>query len=403
VNGASRANRLFPIVSLLQHFDTVHVSRNRSVVAPDWTRDMIKLPHPRVISALADSGAANAGQRLLLKDVFPWAFPTTKDEISRNRESGCTPKLDIEKNSPSVVVSSAVVVPSEHGDTEESSAGRYRSYGPFPVSQDHLPRVNGHGRSERDRTLDRIPKTPYEVGEHLRERHYPRDLHARPFTVEDREWGGIMPRGDGRLDLGERPTISYGDRSIDFSRSSKSERLDLRRPASRPSNAHIMDVDTGNGRAANTDGYMYESRVFPRYTAAESPRPDAHRRRRSRSPSDRDSYRERHALSMTDRHAEGHHMAPGYASFQYPSGMGGMPPYYGAVELGDYGDPYRSRPPLDVRLYPPPPPLPTLPFPLTGFRDHSYGRAMEPGATRPPPAFADRLPPAYRDEYYRRY
>ncbi|KAA8908644.1 hypothetical protein FN846DRAFT_1020938 [Sphaerosporella brunnea] len=81
VDGVTKADRMFPIVSLLQHFETVHIRRNKSVVPPDWIRDMVRLPHPRIISALAESSRDKRG---LLEDIFPWAFPSTTPITSSN-------------------------------------------------------------------------------------------------------------------------------------------------------------------------------------------------------------------------------------------------------------------------------------------------------------------------------
>jgi len=89
LDGVSRADRVFPIVSLLQHFETVHILRNKSVVLPDWTRDMVRLPHPRIISELAD--AVGKDTRHLIEDIFPWAFGTAGRERTGNTVGGLGP------------------------------------------------------------------------------------------------------------------------------------------------------------------------------------------------------------------------------------------------------------------------------------------------------------------------
>ena len=85
LDGVSKAERVFPILSLLQHFEIIHVKRNKSAMTPDWTRDMVRLPHPRVIAALADSEGVDTEKRYLLEDIFPWAFVKgVKIERARN-------------------------------------------------------------------------------------------------------------------------------------------------------------------------------------------------------------------------------------------------------------------------------------------------------------------------------
>ncbi|KAI5816622.1 hypothetical protein BZA77DRAFT_58241 [Pyronema omphalodes] len=70
----TKSERTFPISSLLQHFETIHIKRNKSIIAPDWTRDMVRLPHPKVISTLAMKAGYKSEAFGLFQDVFPWAF-----------------------------------------------------------------------------------------------------------------------------------------------------------------------------------------------------------------------------------------------------------------------------------------------------------------------------------------
>lgn len=71
---ANRAERLFNFMALMQHFDIYHIKRTRPPMWLDWTREMIKLPHPRTIFEYVSE---TDPLRRPLEDVFPWAFAKT--------------------------------------------------------------------------------------------------------------------------------------------------------------------------------------------------------------------------------------------------------------------------------------------------------------------------------------
>ena len=66
--------RVFTLISLIQHFEVVHVVRNRSPIKMDWKTQMIRLPEARVIGMLRDAMGMGEEKLKLLKEVFPVAF-----------------------------------------------------------------------------------------------------------------------------------------------------------------------------------------------------------------------------------------------------------------------------------------------------------------------------------------
>lgn len=66
--------RVFTLISLIQHFEMVHVVRNRSQIKMDWKTQMIRLPEARVIGMLRDAMGMDEEKLRLLKEVFPVAF-----------------------------------------------------------------------------------------------------------------------------------------------------------------------------------------------------------------------------------------------------------------------------------------------------------------------------------------
>ncbi|KAF8467792.1 hypothetical protein BDZ91DRAFT_723073 [Kalaharituber pfeilii] len=73
-SGAHPVGRVFTLVSLIQHFETVHIIRNRSCVKPDWKTQMIRLPEQRAIGMLRDAMGMDEEKLRLLKEAFPIAF-----------------------------------------------------------------------------------------------------------------------------------------------------------------------------------------------------------------------------------------------------------------------------------------------------------------------------------------
>lgn len=72
--GVHPVGRVFTLLSLTQHFEMVHVLRNRSPIKMDWKTQMIKLPEARVIGMLRDAMGMDEEKLRLLKEVFPVAF-----------------------------------------------------------------------------------------------------------------------------------------------------------------------------------------------------------------------------------------------------------------------------------------------------------------------------------------
>ncbi|KAF8426250.1 hypothetical protein EV426DRAFT_20841 [Tirmania nivea] len=72
--GIHPIGRVFTLISLIQHFEIVHVVRNRSPIKLDWKTQMIRLPEARVIGMLRDTMGMDEEKLKLLKEVFPVAF-----------------------------------------------------------------------------------------------------------------------------------------------------------------------------------------------------------------------------------------------------------------------------------------------------------------------------------------
>ena len=75
--GIHPIGRVFTLISLIQHFEMVHVVRvlrNRSPIKMDWKTQMIRLPEARVIGMLRDAMGMDGEKLKLLKEVFPVAF-----------------------------------------------------------------------------------------------------------------------------------------------------------------------------------------------------------------------------------------------------------------------------------------------------------------------------------------
>lgn len=73
-DGVSRVGRLFTFSALLQHFQTMHIARNRATLKPDWKTEMIKLPETRTIGMIRQAQGMDEEKYKLLKGVFTLAF-----------------------------------------------------------------------------------------------------------------------------------------------------------------------------------------------------------------------------------------------------------------------------------------------------------------------------------------
>lgn len=102
-DGTGRIGRLFTFSALLQHFETMHIVRNRAVVKPDWKTEMVKLPETRLIGMIRQAQGMDKQKYTLLKDVFPLAFslplPGKGFNGVVNREAH-GPKLECRINRP---------------------------------------------------------------------------------------------------------------------------------------------------------------------------------------------------------------------------------------------------------------------------------------------------------------
>lgn len=67
-------NRVFTLLALLSHFDSIHVRSNPNGAAFDWKHHMVKLPDPSAISAIRDAPGMDQEKLRLLSEVFPYAL-----------------------------------------------------------------------------------------------------------------------------------------------------------------------------------------------------------------------------------------------------------------------------------------------------------------------------------------
>jgi hypothetical protein len=313
IDGTSKADRMFPVVSLLQHFETVHIRRNKSVVAPDWIRDMVRLPHPRIISALAESGAVDSERKFLLEDIFPWAFPAGGPPNRRSSSAGGPKERSTEPGGH------APIIPSGPRHTEPAvRAPPYpagREHGFPPVSQDRLFLIQKPGGGQG--------------GGHFT---------APRGRDEPRRERDFDPRHDPRQSAGMVRTESMGSRGAPSSYAAADSRYPREsHRRSRPSAADFMDSQAPPPEPSRYDDERYASR-YPV------------RRSRSRSP---------------ERERERFYPMPAYPPdprYAYPP----PPPYYAPppphADMGEYMGPYRRS----AGYYPPPPPLPMGYYPPAG-------------------------------------
>lgn len=74
LDGANRAGRLFTFSALLQHFQIMHIARNRATIKPIWKTEMVKLPETRIIGMIRQAQGMDTEKYNLLKSVFALAF-----------------------------------------------------------------------------------------------------------------------------------------------------------------------------------------------------------------------------------------------------------------------------------------------------------------------------------------
>lgn len=417
IDGVSKADRLFPITSLLQHFDTVHIKRNKSLVLPDWTRDMVRLPHPRVISDLAESEGVDAEKRRFLEDIFPWAFSKNGKHVGGVGKARST----TDSGRGSVVPSG----PRHSGSTIASSQAELDASGRhgFPnISQDRLQQIQfaeNHGKFNGTRAsggeligyadISRNPQAridsqryPRRDSDHTRQ---PYDLtRMEPMVASSSRPVELGPISRGYVD----PRDHQHHHVQDSAKQGGSHPTDNRR-RSRPSAADFMESQARVPRPIEVNPYDDPRlRRYPDIGAQALPR----RRSRSPPPIPRE-YRDPYATHSYESQARGRGIPP----LPYPDPRLAYPPpppphlaYYGSAGMVDYHDPYRSRPPpLDHGYYAPPPPPPPhlMPPPVGGYYYEQINRPPSPTRyAHSHLAIPDRQPPPpMKDEYadYGRY
>lgn len=422
LDGVSKAERVFPIVSLLQHFEIIHVKRNKSAVTPDWTRDMVRLPHPRVIAALADSGGVDTKERYLLEDIFPWAFvKAAKNERVRNLDGA---KSDSGSGHGPAMVPYRPPPQTEYfvkGISKKPTSERDPiAHNGFPASQGRLERFRFAEENAGYRSMD----------PNYRSARRDADSHGRRPSLDiEMEGAGSAAPWHARRDGPKDPDPYYLDqRDHRFGLRQEPDRqegyqqADARGRISRPAAHSFMDVQPQKQRSPEAAPYYSDPHYGRPPHDPPSYRP-GNIRRRSRSPVssdyDRDRYRERYPPLGGD----GHGFPAGYPEphYTYPPA-----PYYGPAEMGDYASPYGSRPPGPVGYYAspplPPPPPPLMMHHMSAAPDYYYeaqpARSGSPiGSARyppppPPPSAAPhqrlpltKRPPPPNDGYegFRRY
>ncbi|KZF23833.1 hypothetical protein L228DRAFT_124952 [Xylona heveae TC161] len=105
--------KFFSFPSLLSHFQSTHVERNRPKFVPqtgvevpnlEWKTDMIELPREHTISGLIAAQGMDDKKLRLLADVFPNAFPSPLPKIDSKSKTGAVPVLN---EGPSIEVDAA--------------------------------------------------------------------------------------------------------------------------------------------------------------------------------------------------------------------------------------------------------------------------------------------------------
>lgn len=95
--GSGAEKKQFSFPQLLNHFQSVHIE-GLEYPRHDWTQDMVELPDPRKITALARSPGMDHHKMQLLKEALPDAFrtptPEFKPEPARDIYSSTLPEED---------------------------------------------------------------------------------------------------------------------------------------------------------------------------------------------------------------------------------------------------------------------------------------------------------------------
>ena len=139
--GANPVGRVFTLISLVQHFEMVHVVRSKSPIKLDWKTQMIRLPEQRAIGMLRDAMGMDEQKLRLLKEVFPVAFnlplpmPRCAGGFVPSPGPFPIPSHSVSPNSPHSTDSAS---PRRDGSTKETSPSSEQS-SPSPKSSEaHL-------------------------------------------------------------------------------------------------------------------------------------------------------------------------------------------------------------------------------------------------------------------------
>lgn len=410
-----RAHKLYSFIGLLQHFESFHMKAVKMPREPlDWTRDMIRLPHPNIIADLTDE---THPLRQHLIDVFPWAFtkPNAKSKGSDikhwdNRADGFQPRdrysngyshpaksyenhgrgmhkfepplgprnAEYEGNRPSGRIwkdKSHSWKNSTKNGTGDRGSGEY----PYP-SRKH----NKHS--------DRSDFNGVEQKLHHRSQDYPPKSSLAGYGSSQQEWEGPVH---------SRPTdsSSHAQRFDGASAAHHGQRNHAVYSGHRSRDGHYEESKS-SGRASrcpSATDFMSNKEHPPTYPPPRGPagstsgthQPSRHRAR-SRSPTGRvDPYRH--------RYPEADHPPPHDPRYPPPRYPYPPPPPFGYPPLG-YRDPYVAA---HYYMHVPPMALPGHP---EHRRPHEYQRPRSPpnvmGYVPPLPPYAIPRPPKdYPQEY----
>ncbi|KAI9761964.1 MAG: AMP deaminase [Chaenotheca gracillima] len=91
--------KLYTLANLLNHFQTVHIEKNRSagynnpMSKADWKIDMVELPEQAVVSNLMHTPGMDDRKLHLIAQVFPDAFPRPLPKIGPAKNAGPVPVM----------------------------------------------------------------------------------------------------------------------------------------------------------------------------------------------------------------------------------------------------------------------------------------------------------------------
>ncbi|KAI5804945.1 hypothetical protein EDC01DRAFT_641443 [Geopyxis carbonaria] len=419
-NNTSKSERLFSLSALLQHFDTMHMKRAKLSIAVDWTREMVKLPHPRKIAALVDSVGIDTSKRQALEDIFPWAFAThlvkpRRDPIKNARSavwkkpgSGMDGKLNKSnappQSGPRVNKANKRLAPYSSG---QEALGR-QGFKVAKPSKPEIPQSFGYNGNRNSRSAasslgresDGFPR------DNLSRSERPSLEEANIYTRTDRplNWMDMaVPHQYKRLtpELSAAVTSQLFDNRVKPSQNFISNQVggsDDRR-SRRPSAADFMDTEdhvsvyAANGprqevyQEANSNSSRQHNNMSRRPSPSESRQAYA----QHRDPNNREAYyNEGHRNYPDTRYDE-------YTPYAYP-------PLYRPPEG------YRELPPMGMpppRYYPEPPPLPPLPpLPPMPYGHHyenfiaGHSHNSTSLMSHPPPLPHSFSAPVSREEHY---